>query len=79
MDNDEDEVFIGRDLAHARPYSEEVAGKIDDEVKKIIDGCYAKAEQILKDNRNVLDEVAKLSLKREDNKRGIWRHCSLKI
>ncbi len=64
-DNDEDEVFIGRDLAHARPYSEEVAGKIDDEVKKIIDGCYAKAEQILKDNRNVLDEAAKLLIEKE--------------
>ena len=52
-------------------YSEEVAGKIDDEVKKIIDGCYAKAEQILKDNRNVLMKRQSFSLKKRDNKRGI--------
>ena len=44
-DNDSDEVFIGRDLAHTRPYGEEVASQIDMEVKNIIDECYGKAKK----------------------------------
>ncbi|MBF1015089.1 MAG: ATP-dependent zinc metalloprotease FtsH [Lachnospiraceae bacterium] len=44
-DNDDDEVFIGRDLAHTRAYSEETAGRIDEEVKKIIDECYKEAKR----------------------------------
>ena len=46
-DNDNDEVFIGRDLAHTRPYGENIAGQIDAEVKNIIDECYAKAKKII--------------------------------
>ena len=41
---DDNEVFIGRDLAHTRTYGEEVASEIDSEVKRIIDECYAKAK-----------------------------------
>ena len=51
-DNDDDEVFIGRDLAHARGYSEGVASAIDQEIKRIIDECYAKAKQMITDNRD---------------------------
>ena len=43
-DNDDDEVFIGRDLAHTRGYGENVASRIDEEVKRIIDECYARAK-----------------------------------
>jgi cell division protease FtsH len=46
-DNDDDEVFIGRDLAHAKSHSENVASEIDKEVKSIIDDCYAKAKAII--------------------------------
>jgi len=62
---DDDEVFIGRDLAHTRSYSENVANKIDEEVKKIIDNCYSKAKQMIKENYDVLDSCAKLLLEKE--------------
>ena len=52
-DNDDDEVFIGRDLAHTRGYSEGVASAIDQEIKRIIDECYAKAKQMIMDHRDV--------------------------
>ena len=45
--SDEEEVFIGRDLAHDRGYGEQVAGEIDREVKEIIDSCYAQAKDII--------------------------------
>ncbi len=65
-DNDDDEVFIGRDLAHStRGYSEEVAGKIDEEVKRIITECYEKAEKIIKENMDVLHKSAQLLLEKE--------------
>ncbi len=64
-DSDDDEVFIGKDLAHARRYSEAVASKIDDEVKGIIDTCYDKAINMLNDNRDILDNCAKLLLEKE--------------
>ena len=64
-DSDGDEVFIGRDLAHARPYSEDVAGKIDTEVKEIIDDCYNKATELIAKHRNVLDRCAELLLEKE--------------
>ena len=64
-DNDDDEVFIGRDLAHTRGYGEGVATAIDQEVKRIIDECYAKAKQIITENRSVLDACAKLLLEKE--------------
>ena len=63
--SDEDEVFIGRDLAHTRSYGENVATVIDEEVKGIIDKCYAKARKIINDNRDVLDACAKLLLDKE--------------
>ena len=64
-DNDDDEVFIGRDLAHTRGYGEGVATAIDQEVKRIIDECYAQAKQIITDNRAVLDHCAELLLEKE--------------
>ena len=64
-DNDDDEVFIGRDLAHTRGYGEGVATAIDLEVKRIIDECYEKAKQIIMDNRSVLDRCAELLLEKE--------------
>lgn len=63
--NDEDEVFIGRDLAHTRGYGEDVARKIDEEVKRIIDGCYAEATRILTENREILDRCAELLIEKE--------------
>ncbi|MCQ2495878.1 MAG: ATP-dependent zinc metalloprotease FtsH [Lachnospiraceae bacterium] len=64
-DNDDDEVFIGRDLAHTRSYSENVAGKIDEEVHAIIDKCYADAKKIISDNINVLHKCAELLIEKE--------------
>jgi len=64
-DNDEDEVFIGRDLAHTRSYSENVANRIDDEVRAIIDGCYVEAKRILAENRNILESCANLLMEKE--------------
>ena len=64
-DNDDDEVFIGRDLAHAKSYSDEVAATIDSEVKRIIDECYARGEKILNEYRDILDKTAELLLEKE--------------
>lgn len=64
-DNDEDEVFIGRDLAHKRGYGEGVAGAIDEEIKRIIDESYAKAKEIILAHRDVLDRCAQLLIQKE--------------
>ena len=64
-DNDDDEVFIGRDLAHTRAYSEETAGRIDEEVKKIIDECYVEAKRIISEHMDVLHASAKLLMEKE--------------
>ena len=64
-DNDADEVFIGRDLAHTRGYGEGVATTIDLEVKRIIDECYEKAKQMIAEHRDVLDACANLLLEKE--------------
>ncbi len=64
-DNEDDEVFIGRDLAHARGYGEGVAASIDQEIKRIIDECYAKAKAMIAENREVLDACADLLLEKE--------------
>ena len=64
-DNDDDEVFIGRDLAHAKSYSDEVAATIDSEVKRIIDECYARGEKILNEYKDILDKTAELLLEKE--------------
>lgn len=63
--NDDDEVFIGRDLAHTRGYGEGVASKIDEEVKRIIDECYDKARAIIQENSDVLHKSADLLLEKE--------------
>ena len=64
-DDDDNEVFIGRDLAHPRSHSEYIIGEIDKEVKSIVDDCYAKAKQMLMDNRDVLERCAQLLLEKE--------------
>ena len=65
-DYDNEEVFVGRDFTHtSRGYGEEVAGKIDREVKKIIDECYARAKAIIKENEGVLEACANALLEKE--------------
>ena len=63
--DDDDEVFIGRNLAHAHNYSEGVASAIDAEVKSIIDHAYEEAKRIINENRDVLDRCAALLLEKE--------------
>ena len=63
--SDENEVFIGRDLAHARSYGEEVASEIDSEVKRIIDECYEKARQIILSKEEVLHKCCTLLIEKE--------------
>ena len=63
--DDDDEVFIGRDLAHTRSYGEGVATEIDEEVKRIIDECYQKAKEIILEYRDVLDSSSALLIERE--------------
>ena len=64
-DEDDDEVFIGRDLAHPRKFSEETANEIDLEVKEIIEKCHERARQLINENREVLEKTAKLLLEKE--------------
>lgn len=64
-DDDDDEVFIGRDLAHAKAHSEAVSGQIDKEVKAIIDDCYSRAKAMILQHENVLHNCAKLLLEKE--------------
>ena len=64
-DDDDDEVFIGRDLAHAKAHSELVSGEIDREIHRIIDECYAKAKALILENSDVLHKSAHLLLKKE--------------
>ncbi len=64
--NDEsDDVFIGRDLAHSRGYGEETASAIDREVKSIVDGCYKQAKQIVEEHTEQLHACAKLLIEKE--------------
>ncbi|MBR1623731.1 MAG: cell division protein FtsH, partial [Pseudobutyrivibrio sp.] len=63
--DDDEEVFIGRDLAHTKAFSDATAKAIDDEVKSIIDDCYEKAVKILKENEQILHKCAKLLLEKE--------------
>ena len=62
---DQEEVFLGRDFAHSKEYSEETAGIIDEEVKKIIDNAYRNAEEILRSNIDKLHAVAGVLLEKE--------------
>ena len=64
-DTDSDEVFIGRDLAHTRPYGEDVAALIDEEVKRIVDECYTKAKKLISENMDVLHRSSELLLEKE--------------
>lgn len=64
-DNEDDEVFIGRDLAHTRSHSEFIAGKIDEEVTAIINECYSKAKSLLMEHEHILHSCAKLLLEKE--------------
>ena len=64
-DDDDHEVFIGRDLAHAKAHSELVSGEIDREIHRIIDECYAKAKALILENSDVLHKSAQLLLKKE--------------
>ncbi|MBQ1392420.1 MAG: AAA family ATPase, partial [Lachnospiraceae bacterium] len=63
--DDDDEVFLGRDLGHAKKFSEETAVVIDQEVKSIMDECYEKARNILEENMEVLHNCAALLLEKE--------------
>lgn len=63
--DDDDEVFIGRDLAHTRGYADETASAIDSEVKRIVSECYEKAKKIILEHRDVLDKSAALLLEKE--------------
>ena len=65
FESGQDEVFIGRTMAQAKPYSEQVASQIDEEVKAIIDNAYAQAEKILKRDRGQLGAVAEYLLAHE--------------
>ena len=63
--DDDDEVFIGRDLAHTRSYSEEVSRSIDEEIHRIITECHDRAKEIIMEHENVLHSCAKLLLEKE--------------
>ena len=65
LGSDQDEVFIGRDWGHEKSYSEETAGVIDEEVKKIIDNAYQEAKSILNAHRDKLDRVAEVLVEKE--------------
>ena len=65
LGSDQQEVFLGRDFAQEKTYSEETAGIIDEEMKRIIDSCYAKAIEILKANEDKLHAVARVLLEKE--------------
>nr|WP_206429475.1 ATP-dependent zinc metalloprotease FtsH [Clostridium transplantifaecale] len=62
---DSNEVFIGRDLAHARSYGEVVASTIDSEVKNIIDSCHEKAKKLILEHEDVLHRCCELLLEKE--------------
>lgn len=64
-DDEDEEVFIGRDLAHPRSHSEYITGEIDKEVKAIIEDCYRKAKDIILENRDILERSAALLIEKE--------------
>ena len=61
----EDEIFIGKDLAHTRQFGERVASIIDEEVKRIIDEAYAKARELISSHADVLEKSAQLLIEKE--------------
>ena len=64
-DDDDDEVFIGRDLAHAKSHSELIAGEIDQEVREIIGACYGRAKAIIAEHEEILHRCAQMLLEKE--------------
>ena len=60
-----EEVFLGRDFTAHNNYSEKISGIVDDEIIKIVNSAYAKAEEILKENRDKLDKLAALLIEKE--------------
>ena len=64
-DDNDGEVFIGRDLAHTRSYGETIATTIDEEVKRIIDECYTKARHLIEDHMDVLHKCAEVLVQKE--------------
>ncbi|MDD6351328.1 MAG: ATP-dependent zinc metalloprotease FtsH [Lachnospiraceae bacterium] len=64
-EEEDEEVFLGKDLAHTKPYSEEIATEIDKEVKSIMDHCYAKATELIQSHMDVLHASAKLLMEKE--------------
>ena len=64
-EQDDNEIFIGRDLGHTREYSERIASLIDEEVQKLIDAAYEKAKEIISGHRDVLDRSAALLMEKE--------------
>lgn len=64
-DDEDEEVFIGRDLAHPRSHSEYITGEIDKEVKAIIDKCYEDAKKIIMEHRDILESCAQLLIEKE--------------
>ena len=65
LDDNQEEVFIGRDLAHQKGYSEKTAAIVDEEVKSIVDSCYDRAEKILRENEEILHSCANLLIEKE--------------
>ena len=65
LGSSQDEVFLGRDFTQEKSYSEETAGVIDEEIKKIIDNAYEQAKRILRENRERLDKVAEVLIEKE--------------
>jgi cell division protease FtsH len=65
LGNDSSEPFLGRDMGHQRDYSEEVAGVVDEEVKKLIESAHDEAWEILVENRDILDELVLELLEKE--------------
>ena len=64
-DNDDDEVFIGRDIGHSKPYGEGIAAVIDQEVKRIVDGCHQEARRIITEHLDELHACANLLIDKE--------------
>jgi len=64
-DDESDDVFIGRDLAHSKGYGENTASAIDEEVREIVDSCYKKAKKIIEDHMEQLHASAALLMEKE--------------
>ena len=63
--SDNNEIFIGRDFAHSKNFSEKVSAEIDDEVRSIINNCYNRCFSMIKENNDKLDAVARVLIEKE--------------